>query len=182
MNQPKQCIRSVRSICQIPILIIALANLAFSNVDAQVASQPPSGYSSLPPVWGAESYQNGNPRNSQCLPGLCGRPVVQQTKTSQLIASSQKGNCWGGSVHWQAPLSYVIEKDFHLSQTHTTCKSRFRDHLDEFAHIRLMPNVRCDSGYHGCECDPFGYPSYYFTPINQPSRTTAMHPQPHNAK
>ncbi len=67
---------------------------------------------------------------------------------------------YNASHHWPSPWSVLIDHGRNGRRwgpcTDTT-KPRLRDHLDVLANIRLLPNPRCDNGYEGPHCDPWGF-------------------------
>lgn len=109
------------------------------------------------------------------LPGLAGRPYVDQRLECRNRSCPLRGDCHcqpsgsafaSASPHWPRPFSAFWDQQFpgdccphalHDSgmATRKSCGHLF-DRLDPLADIKLLPNVRTDSGYRGPECDPYG--------------------------
>ncbi len=74
--------------------------------------------------------------------------------------SRRKVTNYNFSANWPSPFSVLMDYGRCGDQrrcTSDTRNSRIRDQLDVFANIRLLAPLRCDNGYSGPHCDPFGY-------------------------
>jgi hypothetical protein len=84
------------------------------------------------------------------------------------------------SSHWPSPFSVLIDhgrQGTHWKKTTDTTRPRFRDHLDVLAGLRLLPPVRCDNGYTGPDCDPWGLPGRSRQGVVVDESAPALEPQ-----
>lgn len=91
--------------------------------------------------------------------GWRGTPY-SEAETGGCRCGQKSGLTWyNGYCHWQSPWSVLLDHGPSGRGKRKTADTRFprlRDCLDVFANFRLLPPVRCDNGYTGIDCDPYG--------------------------
>ncbi len=125
------------------------------------------------PSSGQDLYQNyAEPDRSQICPncnhrlprvnicGWKGHPWRDKVPGGCRCGKPGPWTWYNLDCHWPAPFSVLADHGHHGDRrrsTTSTTKPRLRDALDCFADLRLLPPVRCDNGYTGRYCDPYGY-------------------------
>ena len=123
-----------------------------------------SSLGSVEPV--CDSCNQGNCRNCEHnlpkvkLPGFKGQPYRSQPLGGCPCGKRSKWTNYNFHAHWHSPFSVILDHGVHGKEwrpSADTTQPRLRDCLDIFANVKLLPDVRCDNGYEGPHCDPYGH-------------------------
>ena len=101
------------------------------------------------------------PRPSK-IPGLHGQPY-QDRELGGCCCGRKQNLSPGFSAYWPRPLTGLQVVNNKDNYPFDCPGPRPRDRMDVLANFKLFPNARCDNGYSGPYCDPFGClgESYY---------------------
>ena len=92
------------------------------------------------------------------IPGLFGAPH-QPTPIGGCRCNNPNGRFYSQlNPYWPRPMAVLPRINARDNYPTDPCVTpRLRDRMDRLAKVKLLPNVRCDNGYVGPGCDPYGY-------------------------